>query len=86
MLMSATAVDDRRLDRLRWKARRGLLENDLLLSKFLDAQLTSLSNVELNVLDQLLQLGDNDLLDRFMGRKTCEDAAMASMLQKILNA
>ena len=84
--MSATAVDDRRLDRIRWKARRGLLENDLLLSKFLDSQLTSLSDVELKVLDQLLQLGDNDLLDRFMGRKTCEDAAMASMLQIILNA
>ncbi len=84
--MNAIAVDDRRLDRLRWKARRGLLENDLLLSKFLDAQLTSLSDVELNVLDQLLQLGDNDLLDRFMGRKPCEDAAMASLLQKILSA
>ena len=84
--MNAIVVDDRRLDRLRWKARRGLLENDLLLSKFLDAQLSSLSDAELSVLDKLLQLGDNDLLDRFMGRKPCEDSAMASMLQKILRA
>ena len=84
--MNAIVVDDRRLDRLRWKARRGLLENDLLLSKFLDAQLSSLSDAELSVLDKLLQLGDNDLLDRFMGRKPCEDSAMASMLQKILSA
>ncbi len=84
--MSAAIVDDRRLDRLRWKARRGLLENDLLLSKFLSAQLTSLSEAELDTLDQLLQLGDNDLLDRLMGRKSCEAAAMADLVKKILDA
>ncbi len=86
--------DDRRLDRLRWKARRGLLENDLLLSKFLQAELTNLSSKELDTLDALLQLGDNDLLDLLMGRKSSPDAglgvesgaAMAAMVKRILDA
>jgi antitoxin CptB len=84
--VSAAAIDDRRLDRLRWKARRGLLENDLLLTKFLNAELTSLNEAELNTLDQLLQLGDNDLLDILMGRKASDNAATADLVVRILNA
>ena len=80
------AVDDRRLDRLRWKARRGLLENDLLLTKFLNAKLTSLNETELNTLDQLLQLGDNDLLDILMGRKPAANAATANLVGRIQSA
>ncbi len=82
--LNEAIVDDRRLDRLRWKARRGLLENDLLLSQFLDAQLSSLSDVELNVLDQLLQLGDNDLLDILMGRKLCGNQKWQPMADRIV--
>jgi antitoxin CptB len=84
--VNAAPVDDRRLDRLRWKARRGLLENDLLLTKFLNAELTSLNEVELNTLDQLLQLGDNDLLDILMGRKPSVDAATAKLVVRIQSA
>lgn len=84
--MNATAVDDRRLDRLRWKARRGLLENDLLLTKFLNAELTSLNETELNTLDQLLQLGDNDLLDILMGRKPAVDETTAKLVGRIQSA
>lgn len=84
--MNAAAVDDRRLDRLRWKARRGLLENDLLLSKFLTAELTALDDAELNTLDKLLQLGDNDLLDVLMGRKPSADAATANLVARIQSA
>jgi antitoxin CptB len=84
--LNAAAADDRRLDRLRWKARRGLLENDLLLTKFLNAELTSLDDAELNTLDKLLQLGDNDLLDILMGRKPGADAATANLVARIVNA
>jgi antitoxin CptB len=88
--MTATQADPRRLDRLRWKARRGLLENDLILTKFLEKDLENLSEAELNTLDQLLQLGDNDLLDVLMGRKVGGDikidVATAALVTKILNA
>ena len=84
--MNATVIDDRRLDRLRWKARRGLLENDLLLTKFLNAELTSLNEIELSALDQLLQLGDNDLLDTLMGRKPTSNVAIAALVARIQSA
>ncbi|MEO8386614.1 MAG: succinate dehydrogenase assembly factor 2, partial [Betaproteobacteria bacterium] len=65
---SNTAADDavearaRKCDRIRWHARRGLLENDLILTRFLDAQLASLESTEMTLLEELLRWGDNDLL------------------------
>ena len=42
---------DRKHDRIRWHARRGLLENDLILTRFLDAQLAQLDATELTLLE-----------------------------------
>jgi antitoxin CptB len=81
--MTLPLADDRRHDRLRWKARRGLLENDLLLTRFLDRYLLELDENELNALDELLQRGDNDLLDLLMGRKPSGNAAEADLVTKI---
>jgi antitoxin CptB len=78
--------DDRRLERIRWKARRGLLENDLLLSQFLTTQLEQLNENELHTLDTLLQLGDNDLLDLLMGRRFSEHAETAALIERIQRA
>ena len=79
-------ADDRILERIRWRARRGLLENDILLGRFLDAELTQLSAAELQVLDELLRLGDNDLLDLLMGRTESADPGHASMIARIRTA
>lgn len=79
-------MDERRFERIRWAARRGLLENDLLLMRFLDAELTSLSDDELMVLDDLLQLGDNDLLDLLMGRAASGNPQQAAMVERIVSA
>ena len=76
------AGDERVYDRLRWRARRGLLENDILLSRFFKTELTQLSVEELNTLDKLLQLDDNDLLDLLMGRKISEDAQLAPLIAR----
>ncbi len=78
--------DPRRLDRLRWKARRGMLENDLLLTKFLAAELTQMDERSLQTLDQLLQLGDNDLLELLMGRRLSEHADTAALITRIQRA
>jgi succinate dehydrogenase flavin-adding protein (antitoxin of CptAB toxin-antitoxin module) len=78
--------DERRLDRLRWKARRGLLENDLLLRKFLAVELTQLNDAQLQTFDQLLQLGDNDLLELLMGRRSSERADFAALIVRIQRA
>ena len=59
--------------RLRWRARRGLLENDLILTRFLDAHELSLDDAEVEALTLLLDLSDNDLLDLLLARKAASD-------------
>lgn len=54
--------------RLRWRARRGLLENDLLLTRFLDRFEAALTDDQVQGLDALLDLTDNDLLDVLLER------------------
>lgn len=54
--------------RLRWRARRGLLENDLLITRFLDANEEQLTDDDVDGLAKLFELGDNDLLDLLLSR------------------
>lgn len=54
--------------RLRWRARRGLLENDLIITRFLDRYEESLTDEQIAVLAMILELGDNELLDLLLGR------------------
>ncbi len=58
--------------RLRWRARRGLLENDLLLERFFRNWGERLTMNDHNGLASLLDLTDNDLLDLLVGRKMPE--------------
>ncbi|MBU3579854.1 succinate dehydrogenase assembly factor 2 [Polynucleobacter sp. 73C-SIWE] len=57
------------LYRLKSDARRGLLENDLILQRFFERYGAQLSVEEGRVLSQLLALDDNDLMDLLIGRK-----------------
>lgn len=58
--------------RLRWRARRGLLENDLILERFFAQYETSLTDEDVGALTQLLDLSDNDLMDLLLARKDPE--------------
>ena len=53
---------------LKWKSRRGLLENDLILERFYSEYKDNLSSDDKNGLQLLLGLNDNDLLDLFLHR------------------
>ncbi|HEU4853328.1 MAG TPA: succinate dehydrogenase assembly factor 2 [Telluria sp.] len=54
--------------RLRWRSRRGLLENDLILTRFLDAHEEGMSDEEVDALTRLLDLSDNALMDLLLAR------------------
>ena len=82
--MVDSPIDARLYERIRWRARRGLLENDILLERFFAAELMLLSVEELRQLEVLLQLGDNALLDVLMGRKICDDVALRPMAARIV--
>jgi len=74
------AIDTVRLSRLRWRCRRGMLENDLRRASFLDARGASLTEGEVAQLDTLLDLPDNDLWDLLAGRSVPADPALAPLL------
>ncbi len=65
--------DPARRARLRWRSRRGLLENELILTRFLDAHETELSDDEVDALTRLLELPDNDLMGLLLGRDEAEE-------------
>jgi antitoxin CptB len=71
-MASAVGADDRR--RLRWRARRGLLENDLILARFLDRHEATLTDIEMGALAALLDVPDNELLDLLLARKEPQGA------------
>jgi antitoxin CptB len=58
--------------RLRWRARRGLLENDLILTRFLDINEESLSDEEVDAFSRLMELSDSVLMDLIMAKKEPE--------------
>jgi antitoxin CptB len=70
--------------RLRWRARRGLLENDLLITRYLDAYESRLTDADVAALTQLFELGDNDLLDLLLGRTEPEDELDTPKLREII--
>lgn len=74
-LDSSHQSDATRRARLRWRARRGLLENDLILARFFDRHEATLSDDDVGALTQLLELPDNDLMDLILARRE-PDAAL----------
>ena len=74
--MTATTPDDlldeRALSKLRWRCRRGLLENDLFIERFFARHESGLTVRQAEALGVLMDLSDNDLLDLLLARKTPE--------------
>lgn len=64
-------------DRLRWKCRRGLLELDLVLERYLR------QHPEDAELDALLDLPDNDLWDIISGRSERYDGKLSDIVARL---
>jgi antitoxin CptB len=68
--MQATdTLDEHAVGKLRWRCRRGLLENDLFLERFFARHGDRLTPAQGVILEELMQLADNDLMDLFMRRR-----------------
>ena len=78
MPVSDTLIDARALSKLQWRCRRGLLENDLFVDRFFARFSPDLTQADAYALSLLMDLGDNDLLDLNLGRKSLAqvDAAL----------
>ena len=73
------------LNRLRWQCRRGLLELDLVLERFLERHGDHLQGEHLACFRILLEYADNDLLDLIRARAECRDARLAEVLAWLRN-
>ncbi len=80
---ATAAIAAERLRRLRWRCRRGMLENDLVLARFLDARGAGLSDDEVASLDRLLDMTDNDLWNLIAGRMDPQDPATAAFVLQL---
>ncbi|MEE8617902.1 MAG: succinate dehydrogenase assembly factor 2 [Nitrosomonadaceae bacterium] len=69
------------LDRVRWRCRRGMLELDIVLQRFVDKHYAQLNENELQQFDTLLNLPDNDLWDMITAKKEVGDVELQPMLQ-----
>jgi len=77
-------LDERSLSKLRWRCRRGLLENDLLIERFFDKHAPSLSVRHAGALGELMDLADNDLLDLLLRRRQPEGALDTPDVREVL--
>jgi antitoxin CptB len=66
---------------LHWSCRRGLLELDLILTRFLEHHLDEMDAQQRDILAELLGHPDNDLLDWVMGRQEPPDPRFRSVVQ-----
>ena len=73
-----------RVRRIRWRSRRGLLENDIVLSRFLDGHVQDLTDEDVDALDGLLDLPDPELLDLILGRTEPQGSLNNPRVQRLL--
>ena len=76
--VSSALLDERALSKLRWRCRRGLLENDLFIERFFNRHEKTLTVRQAQGLDDLMDLSDNDLMDLFLQRKQPHELEAAS--------
>jgi antitoxin CptB len=81
-------ISERALSKLKWRCRRGLLENDIFIERFFNRFELVLTVKQAQALSDLMELSDNDLLDLNLARKTLAQVELdvdRSDTQEVLN-
>ena len=76
-------MDRLRRERLAWKCRRGLLELDLVLDRFVRRHAGAMSDAELALLGELLDHADNDLWEVVSGRSDRFDPRHGALVARL---
>ena len=77
-------LDERALSKLKWRCRRGLLENDLFIERFFGRYEATLTFRQAAALNELMDLPDNDLLDLHLRRKEPEGDLDTNAVREVL--
>ena len=70
-------LGERAMSKLKWRCRRGLLENDLFIERFFERFGAALTVGQADALGALMDLSDNDLLDVQLARKSLGEVSAA---------
>lgn len=71
------------LERLRWRCRRGLLELDLVLGRFVEQDYAGLDEMQKATFNALLDMPDTVLWDMIAGRQQAMEGEQQALLEKI---
>jgi len=77
-------IDERALSKLRWRCRRGLLENDLFVERFFARCEGRVTEQQAAGMVALMDLADNDLLDLLLRRREPEGELMCDDVFEVL--
>jgi antitoxin CptB len=72
------------LNRMRWAARRGMLELDLVLEPFVTSRYAQLGEADRSTFQRLLRCEDQDLYAWLLQRGDPEDEELAAIVSQIL--
>ena len=78
-------LSERALSKLRWRTRRGLLENDLFIERFFTRHESRLTVGHARGIYVLMDLADNDLMDLFLQRKTLPPEIASPEVREVLD-
>jgi len=76
------------LERVRWRSRRGLLELDIILGRFIEKYYVRLDETEQKIFEEMLDMPDNPLWDMIVGRaergaQEATQVELQALLEKI---
>ncbi len=76
-------LEQRRMARLRWRCRRGLLELEVMLARFLDERYTTLGPAERRAFERLLDIPDAQLLAYLNAAAEPQDRELRELVGKL---
>jgi len=71
------------LERVRWRSRRGLLELDILLGRFIEKEYSQLDEAGQRAFEELLDIPDNPLWDMIVDRQQAVRIEHQALLEKL---
>lgn len=78
-------LSERSLSKLRWRSRRGLLENDLFIERFFNRHAAALTVGQARGMYVLMDLSDNDLMDLLLRRTELQTEINTAEVREVLD-
>lgn len=83
-MLNAEIIQAAEQRRLAWRCRRGMLELDIVLQRFVKEQFGGLTLAEMHIFDEMLELADNDFWELIQSAEQVNyEADVQSVLRKL---